>query len=97
MVFEGGYGFSYAAAREFHQGLKANWRHLRAVFVLDGLDPRSWSAADRAAVAYLLLKRQYRDDPTALRELLLLADDKAAVADLDRQIMGQAKTIVTDR
>lgn len=44
-----------------------------------------------------MLKRQYADDETTLREILLLADDKDAVAELDRQIMGQSPTITTDR
>lgn len=67
------------------------------MWALDGVDWRSWTAADRAAVCFLLLKKQYRDDVPALRELLLLVEDKEAVAELDREIMGQTATIVTDR
>jgi hypothetical protein len=90
LVHRRGYGFPYTAARQFHQGFKENWRSLRAVFALDyGVDPRSWSAADRAAIAFLLLKREYRNDTDSLRELFLLVDDKAAVAAIDRQKMGQ--------
>lgn len=48
-------------------------------------------------MCFLLLKKQYRDDVPALRELLLLVEDKEAVAELDREIMGQTATIVTDR
>lgn len=70
---------------------------MRAQFALAGIDWRSWTAADRAAVTYLMLKRQCADDTAALRELLLLADDREAVAELDRNIMNQNRTIVTDR
>lgn len=66
------------------------------MFALDGIDPRGWTAADRAAVAYLLAK-QNTTDKTALRELYELADDRKALAVLDRQIMGQPETVeVTD-
>lgn len=61
------------------------------------MDWRSWSAADRTAVAYLMLKRQYRNDPHALRELYELVGDTDAIAALDRQIMGQGSSVeVTD-
>lgn len=68
------------------------------MFSLDGLDWRSWTAADRAAVTFLLLKRQYKTagDHQALRELFTLVDDKAALAALDREIMGQPTTLTTD-
>lgn len=67
------------------------------MFALDGLDWRSWTAADRAAATYLLLKRQYRSTKNldALRELFLLAGDVEAVAALDREKMGQTPTIET--
>jgi hypothetical protein len=96
-VYGGGHGFPYRAVTEFHHGLKENWRHLRAVFALDGIDWRGWSAADRTAIAYLLLKRQHHNNPTVLRELYELAGDTAALAELGRQGMGQDSTIETTR
>lgn len=42
------------------------------------------------AVAYDLMRRVYRDDPTQLRNLYDMVGDRAAVAALDREIMGQA-------
>jgi hypothetical protein len=67
------------------------------VFALDGIDPRSWSAADRYAVAYLMLKRQYASDPHLLRELYELVGDKNALAALDRATMHQpAQVEVSD-
>jgi hypothetical protein len=62
---------------------------LRAEFALAGLDWRSWSAADRAAVTFLMLKRQHGDDPVALRALYVMVDDTEAVAEMDRQKMSQ--------
>ena len=67
------------------------------MFALDGLDWRSWSAADFASVSYLMLRRQYAHDPTELRNLYLLVDDLDAVAALDREIMGQPRQVATDR
>jgi hypothetical protein len=61
------------------------------------LDWRSWTAADFAAVGYLLLRRQHANDPDALKELYELADDQDALAALAREIMGQSSTIRTDR
>jgi hypothetical protein len=63
------------------------------MFALEGIDWRGWSAADRAAVAFLLLKRQNRDDPTMLRELFVLVEDSDAVAELDRQMMSQPRQV----
>lgn len=70
---------------------------MRAVWALDGVDWRGWTAADRAAVTYVMLKRQHSSDPQALRELYEMVGDTAALATLDRSIMGQTKTIQTDR
>lgn len=67
------------------------------MFALSGVDWRSWSAADRAAVGYLLLRRQHADDVTALRELYELADDTEGLAALARQNLGQGHTIETTR
>lgn len=67
------------------------------MFALEGIDWRGWTAADRTAVAYLMLKRQNKDNPAGLRELYELVGDKAALAALDRSIMGQSQTITTDR
>lgn len=96
-VHRDGDRFPYTATVQFHQEIKENWRHLRAVFALDGVDWRSWTAADRTAVAFLLLKRQHKraGDTGALRELLLMVGDNAGVAVLDRQLMGQTPSIET--
>lgn len=96
LVCGGGYGFSYTAVRELETALKTHWRELRAEFALAGVDWRSWSAADRAAVAYRLAK-QRTTDPKALRTLYELVDDKDAIAELDRSNMGQARTVETTR
>jgi hypothetical protein len=89
--------FPYAAAVHFREALAGNWRHLRAQFALAGIDWRSWTAADRAAVTYMMLRRQYAGDHAALRELFELADDRDALAALARANMGQTPTIQTDR
>lgn len=96
-VCAGGYGFPYTAAVYLAKALAGNWRHVRAQFALKGIEWRSWSAADQAAVSYLMLQRQYADDKTALRSLYELVEDRDALAELDRTIMGQSQTIVTDR
>lgn len=68
------------------------------MFALEGIDWRAWTAADRCAVAFLMLKRQYKasGDNGSLRELYLLVEDRNAVAELDRQIMGQTGQVMTD-
>lgn len=58
-----------------------------------GLDWRSWSAADRAAVVYILLQRANRDDTDELRKLYELVGDTAAVAAIDRDRMGQEPSV----
>lgn len=65
------------------------------MFALDGLNPRSWTAADRASVAYLLWQRSAKasNDGDALRELFTLTDDHAALGALDREIMGQTAQV----
>lgn len=77
--------------------MTANWRHLRAQFALEGIDWRGWTAADRVAVAYLMLQRQNADDKTALRSLYELVEDKHALAALDNQTIHGSQTVVTDR
>lgn len=69
------------------------------MFALDGIDWRSWTAADRVAATFLLLKRQYKrsGDTQALRDLYLLVGDKAAVAAIDNQIIHGGQTVQTDR
>lgn len=44
-----------------------------------------------------MLQRQYANEPTELRSLYELVGDRDAIAELDRQIMGQSSTITTDR
>lgn len=67
------------------------------MFALDGLDWRSWTAADQSSVIFQLLKRAYKraGDTTGLRELLVMVGDNAGVAELDRQLMGQSPSIET--
>lgn len=65
------------------------------MFALEGINWRAWTAADRAAVAYRLLKQTLTGDD--LRGLYELVGDRSAIAALDREIMGQAPTIQTDR
>jgi hypothetical protein len=78
--------------------LRDDWRELRAEFALAGIDWRSWSAADHAAVGFLLLKRHFAGDSVALRALFELVEDTAAVAAIDRVSMGQPDRVeVRDR
>lgn len=66
------------------------------MFALEGLDWRSWSAADVASVTYRLL-RTHAQTPTELRELFELVGDKDGIAGLDREAMGQTAGVeITD-
>lgn len=60
---------------------------MRGRFALDGVKWREWSAADRVAATYLLLKTTLTG--AELRELYVVAGDWDAVATLDRDNMGQ--------
>jgi hypothetical protein len=61
------------------------------VFLLDGLDWRSWSAADLASVTYHVLRRSLTGDD--LRDFYDLVGDKDAKAALDRESMGQTSGV----
>lgn len=65
------------------------------LFLDHGINWRDLSAADVVSVSFLWLKRQYRNDPEALRGLYELVGDKAAIAALDRAKMGQSESIET--
>lgn len=69
------------------------------MFALDGLDWRSWTAADRISATYLLLKRHYRStgDLDGLGDLFELVGDREGLAELARTKMGQTRTIETTR
>jgi len=64
------------------------------VFALDGINWRSWSAADRVSATYALLLRTLDGD--GLRELHTLMGDKEAIAVLDREKMGQSTQLQLD-
>jgi hypothetical protein len=64
------------------------------VFALDGVNWRVWSAADRVSATYALLLRTLDGD--GLRALHTLMGDKAAVAALDREKMGQTEQLQLD-
>lgn len=67
------------------------------MFAVDGVNVHTWTAADQVAVSYQLLRRRFRaeGDTTLLRELFELADDKDALAALDREVMGQPRRLET--
>jgi hypothetical protein len=96
-ICEGSDRFPYRAAQAFHQGLNDDWRNLRAVLALRGIDWRSWRAADVSAVAYRIWRQAFADDPTELKNLYELAEDSEALAGLAREMMGQTRQIQTDR
>lgn len=62
------------------------------MWALEGADWRTWTAADRAAVIFLLLKRVTKD-PQEMRDLFELVEDYDAVAAVDREKMGQTSQI----
>lgn len=62
------------------------------MWALEGADWRSWSAADRAAVVFLILKRIAKE-PQERRELFELVEDYEAVAAIDREKMGQSSQV----